>query len=171
MYARLGKETGDAVTGAIEVCTLHRLAGFDELVLSLWPTEEQASADPTAEWYRLEADHPGGDRDQQPTVAALICFDGPMSEPVHAAAQRANTDRIGPRMADHQGTVRGLVLWQPERHRMVVVVLATSVEAIEDGQRAVMSTKLLPGEDPALLLDPDRVDLYRVRAAIAGSLR
>jgi hypothetical protein len=29
-------------------------------------------------------------------------------------------------------------------------------------QQAIMSTDLLPGEDPALLPGPDRVDLHRV---------
>jgi hypothetical protein len=58
--------------------------------------------------------------------------------------------------------VHSLVLWHAERRTMIVVVLAVSVESIEDGQRLIMATELLPGEDPALLVGPERVDLYRV---------
>lgn len=164
MYARLGKGTGGDVTGAIETCTLHRLAGADELVLSLWAAQ-RAEDDPAAEWYEVDSEHPGGDRDQEPKVAALVWLTGPMSAPVLAAVRRASADRIAPRLADHRGTVRSLVLWQPEQRQMLVVVLATSVEALEDGHRVIMSTTLLPGEDPALLRGADRVDLYRVLSA------
>jgi hypothetical protein len=162
MYARLHKSTAPDLAGATEVFTLHRLAGADDLVLSLWPTFEEASADPTAEWYELEGDKPGGDREAAPRIAAVVSFETPLSEPRLAAMRRANDERIGPLMVDHPGTVRSLVLWQPERRRMAVVVLAVSVEAIEDGQRQIMASKLLPGEDAALLQDPERVDLYRV---------
>jgi hypothetical protein len=163
MYARLGR-TEEGTAGAAEVCTLHRLAGADELVLSLWPTAAQAAADPTAEWYEVEYDQPRRDRDEQPAIAALVCFDGPVSDPVHAAAKRAGTERIGPRMAEHAGLVRTLALWQPERRGMLVIMTAVSVEAVESAHRAVMATELLPDEDPALLPGPDRVDLYRVRS-------
>lgn len=168
MYARLQKGAAYGVDGAAEVFSLHRLAGSDELVLSLWPTRAEAGADPAAEWYELEVDQPGGDRDAAPEIAAVIAFETPMSEPRLAATRRANTERIAPHMADHAGSVRALVLWQPERRSMLVVVLALSVESIEDGQREVLSTGLLPGEDPALLIDPERVDLYRVVSARVG---
>ena len=164
MYARLQQDTGSAhgVDGASEVYGLHGLAATDGLVLSVWPTREEAAADRTAEWYVLEDVAPGGDRDARPEITALVSFDGPLSDPVHQAIQRANTERIGPSLVDHAGSVRALVLWQPERRAVLVVVLALSVEAIEDAQRVMLSTELLPGEDPALLREPDRVDLYRV---------
>jgi hypothetical protein len=161
MYARMGR-TEEGTAGAVEVCTLHRLAGTDELVLSLWPDADRAAADQAAEWYEIEDDRPGADRDARPEVAGLLRFDGPMSEPLHAAALRAGRERIGPCLTAQTGIVRTLALWQPERRRMLVVTLAVSVAALEAGQRAVMSTELLPGEDPALLPGPDSVDLYRV---------
>jgi hypothetical protein len=65
-------------------------------------------------------------------------------------------------MDEHAGTVRSIVLWQPERRSKIVVMQTVSVEALEDAQREVLSSELLPGEDPALLPGPDRVDLYRV---------
>ena len=44
----------------------------------------------------------------------------------------------------------------------VVVTLATSVETLDAAQRAVMATELMPGEDPALLPGPDRVEIHRI---------
>jgi hypothetical protein len=166
MYARIGR-TEDGTTGATEVCVLHRLAGADDLVLSLWPTEAQAAADPAAECYEVEDDEPGGGRDARSAFAGLTWFDGPMSAPVRDAARRAGRERIGPVLAGHAGTVRSMVLWQRELRRMLVVTLAVSVDALEDGQRTVLSTELLPGEDPALLPGPDRVDVFRV-VSMAG---
>jgi len=163
MYARMGR-TEAGTDGAAELFTLHRLAGSDEILLSLWETVEQAAADPTAEWYLVGADRSGGSRGEEPKVCALMTFDGPVSEPVRAAAERAGNERIGPRMATHEGTVRTVSLWQPERRVLRVILMSTSVEALEDAQRVVMSTELLPGEDPALLPGPDHVDLYRVFA-------
>lgn len=161
MYARLGR-TEDGTAGAAEVCMLRRLAGDERRVLSLWPTAEQAAADPTAEWFEVEDDRPGGSRGERPAIAALLCFDGPMSEARAAALRRAGFERIGPLMGEHAGTVRSIVLSQPERRSKIVVMQALSVDALEDAQRVVMSSELLPGEDPALLPGPDRVDLYRV---------
>src|SRR6266511_2654056 len=62
------------------------------------------------------------------------------------------------------GLVRMLVLWHPTERRMAVLHLATSIAALEAVSEAVMSTKLLPGEDPALLPGPDRITLLRVAA-------
>ena len=163
MYARMGR-TEEGTTGAAEVYGLHRLAGADDLVLSLWQTAGQAAADPTAEWYEIEYDAPGGTSDEQSLVAALVSFAGPMSDPVRAATARVGTERIRPLMANHPGTVRSLTMWQPERRCVLVIVLATSVDAIEDGQRVARSAAQQAGEDPALLPGPDRVDLYRVRS-------
>jgi hypothetical protein len=42
------------------------------------------------------------------------------------------------------------------------VVIADSQQALLDVQKAIMSTELLPGEDPALLTGPDRIELYPV---------
>jgi len=136
-------------------------------VLSVWETVEQAAADPTAEWYLLASDRSGGSRDEEPKVAALLTFDGPVSEPIRAAAEKAGTERIGPRMATHEGSVRSLGMWQPERRVLRVLLLSTSIEALEDAQRVIMSMELLPDEDPALLPGPDHVDLYRVFATAA----
>ena len=56
----------------------------------------------------------------------------------------------------------------------VVITLATSVDTLDAAQQAVMATELTPGEDPALLPGPDRVEIHRVtgHATVPGlSLR
>ena len=45
---------------------------------------------------------------------------------------------------------------------MLTITLATAAEHFEEIQRRVMTTELLPGEDPALLGGPDRVEVRRV---------
>jgi hypothetical protein len=54
MYARVRKATGE--DGSVERFMLRRVAGREELQVSLWATREDAAADPTAEWYEVEAD-------------------------------------------------------------------------------------------------------------------
>ena len=44
----------------------------------------------------------------------------------------------------------------------VVVILAESMDAFDAAAQAIMSTELLPGEDPALLGGPDRISFYRL---------
>ncbi|HWM04687.1 MAG TPA: hypothetical protein VNP92_20310 [Actinophytocola sp.] len=163
MYARVRKTTDDTPTadGCVERLALRRLGGWEEVEVSLWTTREQAEADPTAEWYEVSLDQPGT-ATEPATTAALVWFDGPLSDELLAAANRASRERIGPAMADHPGAVRSLLLWQPDRRAQLSVVLATSIESIEDGQRKIMSMELLPGEDPALLPGANRVDIYRV---------
>jgi hypothetical protein len=163
MYARIQKSTGTAPLGAVEAQTYRRMAGDDELTVSLFGSQEEAAADPTAEWYEVEADDVGVAETVK--VAAFVYFDGPLSDEIKQAADRANRDRIAPRMSDHPGLVRTLVLWQPQRRSAVVVSVADSVESIEDSQRKIMSMELLPGEDPALLPGADRVELFRAVAS------
>jgi hypothetical protein len=142
MYARVHKATGE---GGAEQLTLRRVAGREEIQVSLWDTREAAAAGPTAEWYEVEADQRMVPSGETASVAALLYLDGPMSEDLRAAARRANRNRIGPAMA-----TRTLVLWQPDRRAQ----LAASLESIEDGQRRISAMEPLPG--------PDRIDLFRV---------
>ena len=62
------------------------------------------------------------------------------------------------------GAEAGLALPASELYHLssVIVTLATSVETLDAAQRAVMATELTPGEDPALLPGPDRVEIHRV---------
>ena len=118
VFARLQRGSSlYGVDGAIEVSTLRRASGEEEVLLSLWSTLAEAGADPRSEWYEVHADH--GDREPA-EVAAVVCFHGPMPGPVRF-----------PRPA---GTVRALELWQPDRLNQVVVVLGRSLESIADGR-------------------------------------
>jgi len=90
-------------------------------------------------------------------------FDGPRSEEQAAADEFSGRERAWPAARDLPGLVRTIALIGPDR-AMVVVVLAVDAETIDAAQQAILSTKLLPGEDPALLGGPDRVDICSVAA-------
>lgn len=99
------------------------------------------------------------------TVGQILWFDGPRSAAQNEAMRRAGEERIAPALASVPGFVRTYVLCHPEDSAIAVLTLATSTDALERIAEAVYSTTLLPGEDPALLDDPDRVDIYRVDAS------
>ena len=99
--------------------------------------------------------------------AQITYFDGPRSAELVAAGERAGRERIEPAMlADpvmQAAHISTLVLRQPDGSEVVVVVTDTS-EALDHGCEIIMSTQLLPGEDPALLPGPTRVERYQVVA-------
>jgi hypothetical protein len=93
----------------------------------------------------------------------IMLFDGPRSDAAVQASARAGRERIDPLVESHPDL----------RHRLLggiravgpdgaecVVVLAEDQDAIDTLDRVVMTSELLPGEDPALLPGPDRVQLY-----------
>lgn len=162
MYARIqqGGSTG-SVRGALSGSVLHRLVGSDELVITLWATEAEAAADPTAEWYEVTAEHTGGAAAATPAIVAVMHFDGPRSPELVAAADTADR-RIASMMSDHPGGVRVQMLWQPQRRSQVLLSYATSVDSLEQAQQKIRTMELWEDEDVALLPGPDRVDLYRV---------
>ena len=93
----------------------------------------------------------------------IMLFDGPRSEAAVQASNRAGRERIDPLVASHPDL----------RHRLLggvravgpdgaecVVVLAHDAEALDLLQQVVMTSELLPGEDPQLLEGPDRVHRY-----------
>ena len=101
-------------------------------------------------------------------IAQIAYFDGPRSPEVVAASERAGRERIIPAVsADHQiraghrGTV---VLRQPDGTQLVLV-MADSPATLDRGDAVITATPLLPGEDPALLTGPDRLERYDVVAA------
>ena len=91
----------------------------------------------------------------------LTSFDGPRTADWVQAFHRADEERIWPAVRDVPGSA-GAVSLAADDGGHVVLVLSESVEAIEEGVRRLMSTELLPGEDPAYLTGPDRVDLQRL---------
>ena len=163
---------GDSPTGN---CTLTQLAGLEGCVVAFWPSAEAAAAavdrrtDDGPVWldaaaYRVTESHRGTAADQPPAFAQLTWFDRPLSQAEADAAERAGRDRIWPAVREVPGLVAVQVLAGTDRS-MLVLALATGIETHEEVQRAVFTTELLPDEDPALLRDPDRVQVDRVAAA------
>jgi hypothetical protein len=148
-------------------------------LVSLWSTREDAElatersaairgprpfALTRDEIYEVDADEPGSAAGDEPAAALLGEFDGPLSPARVDAARFAGTRRLAPVLRTVPGLVRMLVLWHPTERRMAVLHLATSAAALDAVSEAVMSTKLLSGEDPALLPGPDRITALRVAA-------
>jgi hypothetical protein len=149
------------------------------VLVSLWSTREDAelASERSAavrgprpfeltrdEIYEVDADETGAADGEEPAAALLGEFDGPLSPARVDAARFAGSRRLAPVLRAVPGLVRMLVLWHPTERRMAVLHLATSTAALEAVGQAVMSTKLLPGEDPALLPGPNRIARLRVAA-------
>lgn len=100
----------------------------------------------------------------QATVAQVTWFDGPRSAAQIEAMRRAGEERIGPAVKRVEGHAATYVLRHPEDSAIVVITLATSTDALNRVADAALSTPLLPGEDPALLTGPDRIEIYTQEA-------
>ncbi|MEU0562019.1 hypothetical protein [Dactylosporangium sp. NPDC006015] len=90
----------------------------------------------------------------------VVAFDGPRTAQWAAAEERAAT-RLWPAVRDVPGIVWTVRL-RAAGNAVTIVTLAGSADAIDAAVRAVMSTPLLPGEDPALLTGPDRIGVYHL---------
>ncbi|MFP5317892.1 MAG: hypothetical protein ACLGI2_06300 [Acidimicrobiia bacterium] len=156
------------------------------LNVTLWDTEENAVAasDRTAaamgprpfplatdEVYDVLDSLDGPAAMADATVCQATWFDGPRSAAQNEALRRGGQERIAPAIRDTPGLVRTYVLCHPADSAIVVLTLAMSVETLERIADAVFGTTLLPGEDPALLDGPDRVDIYRVHASVLAAVR
>jgi hypothetical protein len=93
--------------------------------------------------------------------AQLTYFDGPRTPQQVAAGDFAGRERITPAVSK-LGHPFHVYLMRQQDGAEVVLVIAESEQALLDAQKAIMSTDLLPGEDPALLPGPDRIELYPV---------
>lgn len=156
----------------VATCTLAQLAGLGGAVASLWTTREQAesAADRRVSgpvtWqdsgcYELVAMQDGVAARQAPSYAQLTWFDGPRTPAQVAADERAGRERVWPAVRDVPGLISSWIL-RADGLGMLVLSLASSVGTLEEVQRAIMATELLPGEDAALLSGPDRQDIHRV---------
>jgi hypothetical protein len=96
--------------------------------------------------------------------AQLTYFDGPRTSEQVAAGDFGARERIAPAVSKLGHHFRVYVLRRDDGSE-VVVSIADTKQALLDAQQAIMSTELLPGEDPALLSGPDRIDLYPVLEA------
>lgn len=104
--------------------------------------------------------------------AHLTIFDGPRSPELVAAFDRAGRDRIDPLIEAHpelrDDMVARYVLSQPDGGSAVLVI--TNTEACLDQAIAlILTSELLPGEDPALLPGPSRAERYVVQDVRHGA--
>jgi len=95
------------------------------------------------------------------TYMQVVEFSGPRTEEWVAAEERATTGRLRPATEGIDGIVSVLRMRAAD-NAYLVVVLAETMDAFDTATQAIMSTELLPGEDPALLGGPDRVGFYRL---------
>jgi plasmid stabilization system protein ParE len=160
MYATLHRRTGAPPAGHDPALRLRQIGGPTGLTVQLWPARP---ADPTA--FEVVEDRGLAEPAAPPAAASVLTFGGPLSDDVLRAAERAGRERIAPAMEGHPGAVRLITLWQPEQRRQVVITLATSLEALEEGSRRIGELPLLPGEDIALLPGPDHVEMFRVESS------
>jgi hypothetical protein len=137
-------------------------------MVTLWHTRQDAARGPrpvtlhSDDVYEVEEDWLGVAAAERPEGATLLYFDGPLSAARLEAARWSGRERILPAIRDLPGRVRSLVLFDPEEAKVALVTLATSMPALEAIGQAVMTTEILPGEDPALLTGPDRFEVCRV---------
>jgi hypothetical protein len=103
--------------------------------------------------------------------AQAVLFDGPRSAELVAANERAGLERIDPAVSAHPDLMAELiatiVMRRPDGGELVVTITETEV-ALDRINEVIMSTDLLPGEDPALLTEPDRIDRYEVLHTFFG---
>ena len=105
--------------------------------------------------------------------AQALSFDGPRSPELVAASERAGRERIGPAIRSHPEIVEKMaaviVMRRPDGGELTVTIAETE-DAIRRGNEVIMSTDLLPGEDPALLPGPDRVEMFEVVHVMIGGV-
>ena len=169
--------------GLLGSADFSQLAGSAEVRLTLWDTaagataflaERAGMAALPGEIYEVTENRAGPAAAQTPAYAQLIYFDGPRAPEQVAAGDLAGRQRIWPAIRGLDGLV-GTCLLRGADLGSVVITLATSVQALDVIARTVMSTELLPGEDPALLPGPDRIEIHHVTgyhlpaAALAAS--
>lgn len=170
--------------GLLGAITFRQFAGSAEVCLTMWDTEADAAA--FARRYAELAALPGEIHQvvdtaagpaaaQAPAYARLMYFDGPRAPEQATAEDLAGRQRIWPAIRHLSGLV-GVYVLRGRDLGSVVITLATSAEALDATARAAMSTELLPGEDPALLPGPDRIEIHHVTryhrpAAVAASVK
>ena len=156
--------------GLVGSAEFAQFAGPAGVCLTLWDTAASASAFLAERAamaalpgviYEVADAAAGPAAAQAPACARLMYFDGPRAPEQAAAEDLAGRQRIWPAIRGLDGLVGTYVLRGPDLGS-VVITLATSVPALDVIARTVMGTQLLPGEDPALLPGPDRIEIYHV---------
>ena len=105
-------------------------------------------------------------------LAQVIQFNGPRSAEMLAASDRAGRDRLGPTLMADPRVLEDFVAMLTLRKQdgtELKILLMRRPDGFDVVRDVVMSSKLLPGEDVALLPGPDLIDTYTVTDMI-GSL-
>jgi hypothetical protein len=161
---------GGTAPGLLGSITLGQLAGPAEVLVTFWETQASAvsfagprpqPAGPRGRVYEVADAREGMAAAHAPLYALVPYFDGPQLPEMSAAADRAWRQRLWPAIRDVDGLVAAYVLRQDDLGA-VVLQLGSSLEALEAAGQAIRATDLLPGEDPALLPGPDRIELHHV---------
>lgn len=102
----------------------------------------------------------------------IMLWNGPRSDDAVRASERAGRERIAPLVAAHP-TLRdrllgGLRAVGPDGAECVIEI-AHDGAALDMLGQLVMTSELLPGENPALLTGPDRIERY-VSTGVFGPL-
>jgi hypothetical protein len=170
--------------GLLGAITFQQFAGSAGVCLTLWDTEADAAAFAgqyaelaalPGEIYQVVDAGAGPASAQRPAYARLMYLDGPRAPEQAAAEDLAGRQRIWPAIRNLSGLV-GVYVLRGRDLGSVVITLAISAETLDAAARAVMSTELLPGEDPALLPGPDRIEIHHVTgyhrpAVVAASMK
>lgn len=102
----------------------------------------------------------------------ITTFDGPRGHDLVEASERAGRDRIAPLIEANPSLREGLIggfRALAADGAECFVALARDSESLDLLGQVVMTSELLPGEDPALLPGPDGFARYEV-AGIFGRL-
>ena len=170
--------------GLLGAITFRQFAGPAGVRLTLWDTEADAAAFAghyaelaalPGQIYQVIDAAAGPAATHAPAYARFMYFDGPRAPEQAAAEDLAGRQRIWPAIRNLSGLV-GVYVLRGRDLGSVVITLTTSAETLDGAARAVMSTELLPGEDPALLPGPDRIEIHHVTgyhrtAAVAASTK
>ena len=143
-------------------------AGLEGSLLTLWPeaghvAPQQAGGTVTlgrATRYDVVS-HDDTAHSGVPGYVQLTRFEGPRSADWSTNFELSSRKRIWPVIRAVPGITSAL-LCRGADGGALAVTLATSIEALEAALTAILSTELLPDEDPALLTGPDRVDVQRL---------
>jgi hypothetical protein len=158
MFAKI-EHTDQIPTDAATAYAMTEVGTGQTVVLTLSPSDGE---------YTVVEQWSGPSSAEEPGAATLNHFEGPISDARRQAGDYGFHNRVKPALEQVPGYVGGMLLNRASDGSQLVFGLATTMEALEACGKAVVSTTLLPGEDPALLTGPDRVVVHRVNQVKRG---
>lgn len=161
MYATI--HTSTAPAGAAGTVVLAAADGAGTTTVALWPDASSAAA-AGGRVHRVTDSFRGRSAGRRPLFAQVVRVNGEGDRARADAAERDGRERIWPAVQGIEGIVEVLALRSAD-DRIVIVAMAVDRETHEEVGRTILTTPLLPDEDPALLTGPDAVDVVRVLSA------